>query len=262
MRNFRTKTWCAAIAALPIMVAAGAMAGGPAVSETNVKMTGLYGTVDGLGDSADAWFGAAALTAPLSEKWGVQIEAGAGGVDGDSVLGAAGHLFKRDPDSYLAGLFVAYASVDEFDIEATRMGAELELYFDQVSLLGTVGYQSSDAAAEGTFASLDLRLYADDNFVLSAGAAIDEDNTIGRFGAEWQLASSALPVLALRIDAAVGDNDFSSVMGGITYYFASDASLKDRHRKQDPDSALFNLYQSLQAGASQAPIPPPPQQNN
>jgi hypothetical protein len=66
-------------------------------------------------------------------------------------------------------------------------------------------------------------------------------------------------------------------MGGITWYFGSDASLKDRHRRQDPDSALFNLFQtveSVRAGlcesaqqpvmnagpslACNAPPPPPP----
>ena len=36
-------------------------------------------------------------------------------------------------------------------------------------------------------------------------------------------------------------------MGGLTYYFGSPASLKDRHRKQDPDSALFGLFQAVQA---------------
>jgi hypothetical protein len=36
-------------------------------------------------------------------------------------------------------------------------------------------------------------------------------------------------------------------MAGMTYYFGTDAGLKDRHRKQDPDSALFGLFQSVEA---------------
>jgi hypothetical protein len=35
-------------------------------------------------------------------------------------------------------------------------------------------------------------------------------------------------------------------MGGLTYYFGVPASLQDRHRKYDPDSALFGLFQSVQ----------------
>ena len=48
----------------------------------------------------------------------------------------------------------------------------------------------------------------------------------------------------------VGDNGYDSAMGGITYYFGPDANLKDRHRKQDPDSALFDLLHSLQEGCA------------
>ena len=67
-----------------------------------------------------------------------------------------------------------------------------------------------------------------------------------------------MPGLALRGDIYQGDNSFDSVMGGITYYFGTDASLKDRHRKQDPDSALFDLFQSIEAnaGCQQVIVPP------
>jgi hypothetical protein len=55
-----------------------------------------------------------------------------------------------------------------------------------------------------------------------------------------------LPGLAFRIDGAFGEDDYHSIMGGITYYFGADASLKDRHRKQDPDSALFGVFNSVE----------------
>ena len=44
----------------------------------------------------------------------------------------------------------------------------------------------------------------------------------------------------------MGDDDYDSIMGGITYYFGADASLKDRHRRQDPGSALLGLLTSVQ----------------
>ena len=42
-----------------------------------------------------------------------------------------------------------------------------------------------------------------------------------------------------------GEDDYQSVMGGLTYYFGPAVSLKDRHRRYDPDSALFGLFQTV-----------------
>lgn len=238
----------------------GGAAAGPAVSNTNVKFIGLAGEADVAGSSDTAWTGIAALTAPLGEKWGLQIEAGASGFDDDTGFGGAAHVFRRDPDKYLAGLFVAYASIDDVDLSATRFGVEGELYFDMVSLIAAAGYQTSDDLGDTAFGGLDLKLYATDDLVFSAGAAAQDDAAYGRFSAEWRIAPQAMPGVALRAEAAVGDDDYSSVMGGLTIYFGEEATLKDRHRKQDPESAVFSLFQGLQAGAdaAQPALPPPP----
>ncbi|MFM9864593.1 MAG: hypothetical protein ACKVRO_13395 [Micropepsaceae bacterium] len=247
-------------AAAALWAAAPALADGPAVSATNLKVTATGGSITNEG----AWAGVAALTAPLSPSWGFQGEAGAFGVDGDSAWGLAGHVFQRDPDNYLAGLFVAYAHEDEFDFAATRVGAEVEFYLDRVTLLLHAGYEFADLIDDSAFGGAELRWYATDNFALGAGVNFDEHSAIGRAHAEWLLGGSALPGLALRVDGTVGDDDFDSIMGGLTYYFGPDASLKDRHRKQDPDSALFTLFQSIeQERARQCAInvcngPPPP----
>jgi hypothetical protein len=231
---------CAALAA--IAVATPAAARDPAVSAINLKVTGAGGSSNGDG----AWLGVAGLTAPLGPMWGVQGEAGVAGVDGDTTTGLAGHVFKRDPDSYLAGLFVAYASEDSFDLEATRLGAETEFYMGQLTLILKGGYQFSDVIDDTAFGDVELHWYASDNFRLGGGVSFDEAAVVGHAGAEWLLGSTSLPGLALRADAYVGDEDSDSVMAGITYYFGSDASLKDRHRRQDPDSALFSLFQTIE----------------
>ena len=145
--------------ALAIATSAGCMlpafARDPAVSETNLKLTTTAGSADG----ESAWLGVAGLTAPLSPMWGVQGEAGIMGVDGDTSYGLAGHVFKRDPDSYLAGLFLAHASEDEFDIEATRLGAEAEFYLGQITLLMKAGYQFSDTIEDTVFGEAELHWY-------------------------------------------------------------------------------------------------------
>lgn len=228
--------------AAAVACASSAVARDPAVSATNLKVTAVGGSTDGEG----SWAGVAGLTAPLGPTWGVQGEAGIFGVDGDTAYGVAGHAFKRDPDSYLAGLFLAYASEDEFDLDATRIGAEAEFYLGQVTLLLKGGYQFSDIIDDTAFGEAELQWYTSDNFVLSGGVSFDENAALGHAGAEWLLAGADLPGLALRADVYVGDNDYDSVMGGITYYFGTDASLKDRHRRQDPDSALFDIFQTVE----------------
>ncbi|MEQ1867469.1 MAG: hypothetical protein ABL996_22765, partial [Micropepsaceae bacterium] len=233
-----------AIAALFGFGANAAAARDPAVSPTNVKITGAGTSVNGEG----GWFFGGALTAPLGERWGIQAEGAISGNDSDTVTGFGGHIFTRDPSSYLLGIFAAYASEDTFDLDATRLGAEAEIYLSQLTIMAKAGYQFSDTAALDTaFGDIELRWYISDDFALSGGGAFDETTSIGRIGAEWRPGFAALPGLAFRVDGAWGDDDYESYLGGITYYFGADASLKDRHRKQDPDSALFTLFQAVQA---------------
>lgn len=231
--------------AIATLFGVGASAGAakdPAVSQTNLKITGLRGAVD----EEDSWFANAVLTAPLGHAWGLQVEGGVNDVDGNTTWGAAAHAFTRDPESYLLGLFAAYASEDQFDLDATRAGAEAELYVNQVSVLLAAGYQFSDGAGDTAFGDIEVRWYVTNDFALSGGGSFDETNSVGRGGVEWQPGFSALPGLAFRIDGAFGEDDYQSIMGGITYYFGADASLKDRHRRQDPASALNSLLLSVQ----------------
>lgn len=254
LSSFVRPFWVHAAAVVAIGCAATpALADGPAVSATNLKVTAAGGSVTDEG----AWEGVAALTAPLSQTWGFQGEAGFFGVDDDSAWGLAGHAFKRDPDSYLVGLFAAYAHEDDFDFEVSRIGAEAEFYLDQVTLLVHGGYQFADLIDDSAFGGAEVRWYATDNFALGAGVNFADDSAVGLAHAEWLLGGTALPGLALRIEGAVGDDDFDSVMGGLTYYFGPDASLKDRHRRQDPDSALFNLFQAIEQERAGACVPPP-----
>jgi hypothetical protein len=214
----------------------------PAVSETNLKLSGSGGQTD----DNTSWSVNAGLTMPLGQFTGVQLEAGGSGVDNDTSYGAAAHLFTRDPDSYLLGVFASYAKEDQFDLQAEQIGAEAELYMGQVSLLAKAGYQFSDTLSDTAFGQIDLRWYATDNFAITAGGNFQQDTSQGHLNFEFMPGLSALPGLAFNVEGIVGEDDYHSIMGGITYYFGSDASLKDRHRKQDPDSALFGLFQSVQ----------------
>lgn len=247
-------------------VAMPAFARDPAVSALNFKVTAAAGEVE---DEEGSWLGLAQATAPLGHAWGLQGEAGVFDRDGDTAWGLAAHAFTRDPASYLIGGFGAYASSDQFDVDVGRIGIEGEYYFDRITLSANAGYQFGDGFIDDTgFGEVAATWYADEDFAFSGGAAFDDENVVGHFGAEWLVGrGSSLSGLALRGDLWHGDNSYDAVMGGVTYYFGQEASLKDRHRKQDPDSALLDLLHAVEASCEQPTgepikvkisLPPPP----
>lgn len=239
----------AAVAA--VCVVSPALARDPAVSSVNLKVTAQAGPVQEEG----SWLGIVALTAPISNEWGVQGEAGAFGFDGDPAYGLAGHVFTRDPAQYLVGAFGAFAHTDDADLDAGRIGVEGEYYLEHLTFIANTGYQFGDNNVNETwFGEARVSWYATDDFALSGGVAFDDERAITEFGAEWLVGGgSALPGLALRGDVLIADDGIDSTLLGIVYYFGPDASLKDRHRKQDPESALFDLLQAVQEGCS-APV--------
>jgi len=230
------------VAALFGFGATAARADDPAVADPNLKVTGSFGNV--IDDYS--WQVQGQFTAPLGESMGFAVEAGAGAVDGHDVYGAAGHLFVRDPDSYLIGVFGGYGESSDFAIDVTRAGIEGEFYLSSLTIAGTAGYQFSSAIGDSVFGSIDIRWYVTNNFYLSGGGMVEDDRVYGRIGTEWQPGFAALPGLAFNAQGVWGEDDYHSIMGGLTYYFGVPASLKDRHRKYDPDSALFGLFQSVQ----------------
>jgi hypothetical protein len=230
------------VAALFGFGATAARADDPAVAEPNLKVSGQFGQV--IDDYS--WQVQGQFTAPLGENFGLAIEAGGGAVDGHDAFGAAGHLFMRDPDSYLIGVFGGYAESSDFAVDVARAGIEGEFYLSSLTIAGTAGYQFSSSIGDGAFGSLDIRWYVTNNFYLSGGGMIEDDRVYGRIGTEWQPGFAALPGLAFNAQGVWGEDDYHSIMGGLTYYFGVPASLKDRHRKYDPDSALFGLFQSVQ----------------
>lgn len=230
------------VAALFGFGATAARADDPAVAEPNLKVSGTFGDV--IDDYT--WQVQGQFTAPIGQTMGFAVEAGGGAVDGHDYYGAAGHLFMRDPDTYLLGVFGGYAESSDFAIDIARAGVEGEFYLSSLTIAATAGYQFSSAIGDSAFGSIDLRWYVTNNFYLSGGGSIEDDRAYAKVGTEWQPGFAALPGLAFNAQGVWGEDDYHSIMGGLTYYFGVPASLKDRHRKYDPDSALFGLFQSVQ----------------
>ncbi|MGE0152791.1 MAG: hypothetical protein AB7R90_09235 [Reyranellaceae bacterium] len=219
-----------------------AQSGGPAVSGVNAKIDARGGYFKSEADSTRnfAGFVTGAVTMPLGQQFGFQVDGGAGiAGGGDLYWGGGGHLFWRDPT---VGLFGVYGQYGEYkNASASRLGVEGEAYFGRFTLGGNVAYQWGNdsnkvAVDDGVVAGVNLKFYVTDNFMLKVGGGVDTSAGFARGGFEFQPGFAALPGLSIFADAGGGGNDHFYALAGIRYYFGDNKTLIRRHREDDPDS--------------------------
>ena len=152
-------------------------------------------------------------------------------------FGAGGHLFMRDPSSYLLGIHAQYIDLSGDDI--FRIGPEAELYLGDITLSAMAGFEDADSFnSDDVVAQVEAAYYINDNFKIYGGYRHFLPIDAGAIGFEFQ--PESLPG-TLFVDAMVGSDDYVSVMGGFRLYFgADDKSLKARQREDDPGH-FFNL---------------------
>src|SRR5215217_7065700 len=74
-----------------------------AVSGVNGKIHGQGGLYDSDDSDGSQFQGVGSLSLPLGCMFGAQIDAGAGKFGDFDAIGVGGHVFMRDPSSYLIG---------------------------------------------------------------------------------------------------------------------------------------------------------------
>ena len=230
----------------------------PAVAAPNLQLLGRGGWLDG-GDFDDDYFAGigAKATVPLGERFGAQLDVGIGS---DDYYGVGGHLFWRNPDAGLLGVFGSWETYDGTDM--SRGGVEAEAYIDRITLAARGGYQGGEVD-ETLFGRMDIIFYATPNFSLSAGGEFGDDSTLGRARVEWQPAFASMPGLSVYADGEFGD-DYARVMAGLNFHFGTaGASLMDRDRRYDPGFLLFNIRAMADSdddygGVTNLPPPPSP----
>jgi hypothetical protein len=215
-----------------------------AVSGFNGKLHAQGGYYDAEGSDDHSQFqGVGSLSFPLGCLLGAQIDAGAGKFGDFDALGVGGHIFLRDPASYLIGIHTTYENwdLDVFgnNVGVWRVGPEVELYFSKISLEAWAGLQDSEDHDATFFARLTAGIYLYENLRLAAGWRHSDEVDSGVVSAEWQLTD--LP-LSLTAEAEVGEDDFTSVTAGVKFYFGGAShALIDRHRQDDPADGLFDF---------------------
>jgi hypothetical protein len=212
-----------------------------AVSGVNGKIEAAGGATD-LGDGDDwdgAFRGIGSVSFPLGCMFGAQIDAGVLDNGEDTGVGLAGHLFLRDPTSHLIGVAVNYQSNDGDHV--LRVGPEVELYLGNVSIEAWAGFEDPDDGDNDFFAAVDAGYYVMEDFRLSIGWRHSFDVDAARIGAEYLTTALDTP-MSVFAEGTFGEDDYTSVMGGVRFYFgAPNKSLMSRHREDDPSPKFFDI---------------------
>ena len=236
-----------------------------AVSGFNGKLEGAAGFIDQDVQIANAnpvidmdgsrFHGAGSLSLPLGCMLGLQVDGAAGSLDDNTFAGGAAHLFMRDPSSYLFGVHAMYTSIENPTLSSNdiwRVGPEAEFYLNNFSVEAWAGLEDSDSNGSEFFASVNLAMYATEDFRVHVGFRRFLDMNAFAAGGEWQV-SESLP-MSLFVEAQFGENDYATVFGGVKFYFGSDnKSLMRRHREDDPRNQIPDL---LGFGAQNVAPPP------
>jgi len=224
-----------------------------AVSGFNGKVEGAAGFIDQdvtvigaapVNEDGSRFHGAGSLSLPLGCMLGLQVDGAVGDVAGQTFAGGAAHLFMRDPSSHLLGVHAMYTSIDNVlapgNNDIWRVGPEAEFYLNNFSIEAWAGLEDSDSNGSEFFASVNLAMYATEDFRVHVGFRRFLEMNAFAAGAEWQV-SESLP-MSLFAEAQFGENDYATVFGGVKFYFGADnKTLMRRHREDDPRNQIPDL---------------------
>jgi hypothetical protein len=216
----------------------------PAVSDINAKLS--FDVADF--DAASAIFGTAAVTFPMTQRIGFALDGLAGDYSANSLWGIGGNLFWRDPDQGLIGIIASQIQIGA--ATAKRNGLYAEYYMDQFSFIGDLGYQSADTAKDAVFSDFGIKWYIMGNLAVGASCAYSSENLALVTRIEYMPAKDCLPGIAFFLNGSLGESSYTSIAGGVRYYFGSDdKTLQKRHREDDPENTVLNgLIYGAQGG--------------
>jgi hypothetical protein len=201
-------------------------------------------------------FAEASLSAPIGDQFGVQVDGAIAQISGNSLnitaYGGGAHLFWRNPDMALVGIYGEAIGTSNTLGNYYRIGPEAEIYLDRISIEGFAGVQGGSGGFSTMFSGdLTAAFYPTDNLRLDASVYRSYGVTWGRIGGEalFDLGGTAGAVFA---NASFG-NGFQSYKAGLRFYFGSRGkSLIDRHREDDPKVRITEVISGL---SSIAPAP-------
>jgi hypothetical protein len=212
----------------------------PAVSGVNGKFSGE----GGLFDDDGAGISLASISLPLGHEIALQIDGAAGYREDNALFGGGGHLFYRDPSSFLLGAYGTFHSWGHDDI--WRMSGEAEFYVGPVSLEVIAGIEGVEGmrSHEHFFSITDVAFYVNENFRLTLGHRYTSMIHVGVAGAEYLFNANQPTAYSIFVDGRFGEKDYERITAGVRLYFGNQdtGSLQYRHRNQDPRNRYPDLF--------------------
>lgn len=246
----------------------------PAVDGINLKVETVTGSSSvrtsylGRDSSASVGF-AGALSVPLGQSFGLQIDGLLGASDGRFAAGGASHVFWRNPDVALVGVYGSLTRRGASDTTNTRLGIEGQYYLSRFTVGGIAGYERSASDFVTTlpemgafasvsksrgFAALDVSWYATDNFKLALGYRNYGGVNALAAGLEYMVQTGQGAAYAFFAEGRAGESRYLAGMAGLRVYVGQkDKSLIRRHREDDPPNYSPEQMLAPRGVATRAP---------
>ena len=230
----------------------------PAVGNINGKFSFGYDAANGT-NAPDGFYLNGAASFPISTRLGAQLDVGGT----EDAIGAGLHLFMRNPDSYLIGVYADRVDYDTAlgTAENIRYGLEAEAYLDDFTVAAFVGQDEvSGAAPAQSFdvLELDLEYFLTDNTMLNIGAERAYDENAASIGVTHLYDVGPTP---FAVSGSIGTYEGDVVASiGVSVFFGNEGnSLQTIYRQNDPRVRIgtsptrSGYFDALQAGRIKRP---------
>ena len=217
----------------------------PAVDGVNGKLS--FG---GAGGDLEGYGGSASLSIPLGHHFGFQLDAAAGKIDTRlyddiSVYAVGAHLFWRDPDKGLLGL---YGDTTHLDVGGGltlfTLAVEGAVYLERFTIDGITGIEGGENIDNSFHSHIHLNYYPIDNLSLRIGHAYAFDQNFLSLGGEWALGASNGVTPSLYAVGIASQDDHRAFVAGMKFYFGQqDKTLIRIHREADPKTYVSHDYE-------------------
>ncbi len=153
-------------------------------------------------------------------SFGAQFDLAAGRYDGIVVsqsLAAAGHVFWRNPQIGMFGLYVDYGKLAPLHLG--RLGIEAALYGDNWTIEALLALEFGQYVRTRLVDEIDISYYFNENFKASIGHRLTSRGNMVNAGFEKQFASFGGGAWSLFGEAEAGQDSFHRVSAGIRFAF-------------------------------------------
>ncbi|MGJ8652967.1 MAG: hypothetical protein ACSHX8_06805 [Opitutaceae bacterium] len=212
-------------------------------------INGKLGSAVGSFNSNDGNTFEGSVSIPIAETLGFQFDGYYADIEEVDFGGVGAHFFWRDNEVGLLGLSAGILKGDYLD--SYELSVEGEYYIKQFTLGARAGFAEIeykhavpfiDTDKGGAFGKAYVGFYALEDLWLSASVETRFENTYYGVDVEYQTPIDGLTVYG---NVTSGNHDYDHAYIGLRYYFGGKKTLKNRHRKDDPQNMLNDMLTGI-----------------